>query len=100
MSGLDSVEDYVPKRKMRVLQSFDRHVEADRIQSEEASRTLQDEANSPSTAIARDYWFTVFEHFTANTLEIGKCERCVLSLNELYDNDADCITAKIQWLMT
>jgi hypothetical protein len=95
MSGLDSDEDYVLKRKIRVLHSFDRHVEADRIQSEEASRTLKDEANAPSTAIARDYWFTVFQHFAANTLEIGERERYVLSPC-LFDTDADCITARLE----
>jgi hypothetical protein len=81
LNSFDSAdEDYVPKRKIRVLQSFDLHAEADRIQSEEASRTLKDEANAPSTAIARDYWFTVFQHFAANTLAIGKLERYVLCL--------------------
>ena len=60
---------------MRVLQSFDRHVEADPIQSEEASRTLEDAANAPSTAIAREYRFTVFQHFAAIALEIGEREK-------------------------
>ena len=99
MSDLDSDWDYVPKKKTRVLQSFDRHVEADRVQSEEASRTLKDAANAPSTAIARDYWLTAFQHFAANTLEIGKRERYVLSLCSPFNSGADCIIARLQRLM-
>lgn len=100
MSDLDSDWDYVPKKKTRVLQSFDRHVEADRVQSEEASRTLKDAANAPSTAIAREYWFTVFQHFAANTLEMDKRGRYVSSLCSPFDSGADCITARLQRPMT